>query len=49
MRDICRQMEVKKYEENDIVMTEGEIGDAFYIVLDGVLQVYKAQKTQALN
>ena len=37
MDDICANMHMKVYEKNSIVFKQGDPGDAFYIVLKGIV------------
>ena len=39
MDDICANMRMKVCEKNSIVFKQGDPGDAFYIVLDGIVHV----------
>ena len=39
MDDICANMHMKVCEKNSIVFKQGDPGDAFYIVLDGIVHV----------
>eukprot|EP00286_Rhodomonas_abbreviata_P000334 CAMPEP_0181291444 /NCGR_PEP_ID=MMETSP1101-20121128/1969_1 /TAXON_ID=46948 /ORGANISM="Rhodomonas abbreviata, Strain Caron Lab Isolate" /LENGTH=494 /DNA_ID=CAMNT_0023395833 /DNA_START=83 /DNA_END=1567 /DNA_ORIENTATION=- len=38
-RDICKCAMLKKFPSGEVVVREGDIGDAFYIVLEGILKV----------
>eukprot|EP00943_MAST-04B_sp_MAST-4B-sp1_P006594 g6594.t1 len=39
MDDICTNLQMRVYEKNSIVFRQGDPGDAFYIVLEGLVHV----------
>ena len=41
---ICHLMNKEKYNDGDIILKEGEIGDKFYIIKKGKVKVYKDNK-----
>ena len=41
---ICHLMKKEKYNDGDIIVKEGEIGDKFYIIKKGKVKVYKDNK-----
>ena len=49
MKDLCRQMGMSSYKVDEVVMTEGEIGDKFYIVYEGEVSISKGQKTHFIK
>ena len=43
-------MKIKICKPDDVIITEGEVGDTFYIILTGKVIVYKSQKVRyAIN
>mmetsp|Transcript_26172 Transcript_26172/g.32719 ORF Transcript_26172/g.32719 Transcript_26172/m.32719 type:complete len:147 (+) Transcript_26172:203-643(+) len=42
-------MKTASYKPDDVIITEGEIGDKFYIVFKGEVSISKGQKTQLLK
>lgn len=38
-RDICRCAMMKRYPPGEVVVREGDFGDTFYIILEGILRV----------
>ena len=47
---MCKHMSIKICKPDEVVITEGEIGDTFYILVTGKLIVYKSQKVRyAIN
>ena len=50
LTDMCKHMSIKICKADEVVITEGEIGDTFYILVTGKLIVYKSQKVRyAIN
>ena len=49
MKDLCRQMKLNNYKMDEVIMTEGEIGDLFFIVYSGEVAIHKGQKTSLIK
>ena len=45
LKDLCRTMQTASYAPDDVIMTEGEVGDKFYIVYEGEVSINKGQRT----
>ena len=43
---MCKQMKMIEVKQDEVLITEGEIGDKFYILVTGKLTVYKSQKVR---
>ena len=41
LRDLCRSMKIGCYAADEVVITEGEIGDKFYILYIGEVSISK--------
>lgn len=49
-RHICNSLECVTYQPLEPIVTQGEIGDAFYVILSGTVQVLvSAQSSQCLS
>ena len=44
MLDLCRLLKVATYKPDQVIVTEGEIGDKFYIVHLGEVSISKGQR-----
>ena len=49
LRDLCKTMRLASYKPDEVIITEGEIGDKFYILLKGEVSISKGQRAQALK
>ena len=41
LSEIASVMDIQKFSEKEIIFTEGDIGDGWYVLFDGVVQVSK--------
>ena len=44
MKELCKRVKVEIYKADQAIITEGSIGDSFYIILKGQAAVLKAVK-----
>ena len=49
LRDLCRAMKVGNFQADEVIITEGEVGDKFYILHTGEVSISKGQKQQLLK
>ena len=49
LRDLCRTMKIGSYQADEVIITEGEVGDRFYILYMGEVSISKGQKQQVLK
>lgn len=49
LRDLCRSMRVGSFQADEVIITEGEVGDKFYILYTGEVSISKGQKQQLLK
>ena len=49
IRDLCRTMKIGSYQADEVIITEGEVGDKFYILYIGEVSISKGQKQQILK
>ena len=48
-RELSRYIEMQQCQENEIIFTEGDEGDSFYIILEGKVNGYKANQLGEVN
>lgn len=46
LRDLCKYMFIRSYNERETIFEEGSVGDTFFIIHAGKVTVYKSQKTE---
>lgn len=44
LTDLCREMTLEEFERNDKIFLEGELGDKFYIIFRGTVNVMQFTK-----
>ena len=44
LKELCRAMRLVTYIQDEVIIVEGEIGDKFYIVANGLVSVHKGSK-----
>ena len=44
LKQLCWAMRLATYSQDEVIIVEGEIGDKFYIIADGLVGVHKGSK-----
>lgn len=44
LKELCKYMRIQHFDTRETIITEGDIGDTFYIIYSGGVSVYKQQK-----